>query len=944
MTGLLQSYRLGVGVLSAFFVFAVPAASAAPVSPEFVEREPEGTASGASAVAEAPGGLHVYATASDGDAVNVYSRDQATGELSFVEAVDGPEPVIAGCGAKNLRSPEDLTISADGKHVYAVGQNAVFVFSRNVATGRLTFVEHELHGCPGDSSSPFLTGASSVAIAPGGEFVYVPGSGTIAIFSRDAVSGALEPSGNYVPGDHLGVPVGALDKSSDIVISPELEDGHVYVSRSTEGPVTVFKRNEDDGSLTFVGEALSGGGPVDRRSSLAMSPDGTDLYVTRYDSDAVAVLERDPVAGTLTLVEQEVNFANGVTDMNRPTAIAISGTSAYVAAEADGAIVRFDRAANGTLSFNSTILDQVGGVDGLSGVSDVLVSGDGDNVYASARSDDVVAAFSRTSPGGAIGFLGADPLDAPNGAAAVAVAPGGQHVYVTGTDYGTLSAYARAADGTLTLLERERQGFDDLTDGGDPVQGMFGAIAVAVSPDGKHVYVAGGFDDAIAIFDREPSTGRLSYSGAVFNSDVDVDGLDGVGGIAVSGDGENVYAAGRVDNSLVVFSRDQISGDLEFLEAEVDGVAGVNALEQPRGVAVHGDHVYVSAYDDNAVSVFERDPAGEVDLTDVEANGSGGVVGLLIPSGITVAPDGESVYVAAGATGASGSVAAFDRHPVTGDLTFAEAEVDGIDDLSDVGGEADGIGGALGLAVVPDGESVLVVSKTSGGGTNFDDSLAVFARDPATSRLSFAEVLDDGIGGVDGLKGASGIALAPGGGHAYASATGDDAVSVFDLVPDVAPPPTPPTDDGGGGGGGGDGAGDGPAPSGDAPPPVDGIAPDCDLSGKPKQPSPKNVKVALLCDEDATMELGGTVKVPKVGRVGRAARKIKIAPMTIEIEAGEKAVAKLKLTGKSKKLVKAAMRRGKTSKATITGRVIDARGNEAALDPLKVRLKAKPKK
>jgi DNA-binding beta-propeller fold protein YncE len=87
------------------------------------------------------------------------------------------------------------------------------------------------------------------------------------------------------------------------------------------------------------------------------------------------------------------------------------------------------------------------------------------------------------------------------------------------------------------------------------VEGLDGAIDVAVSPDGENVYVTGIDDNALVVFDRDTDTGALSYS-TLFEDGIDgVDGLAGACGVTVSADGENVYATGVNENTLVVFDR-----------------------------------------------------------------------------------------------------------------------------------------------------------------------------------------------------------------------------------------------------------------------------------------------------------------------------------------------------------------------------------------------------
>ncbi|MDX1746378.1 MAG: Calx-beta domain-containing protein, partial [Halobacteriales archaeon] len=110
-----------------------------------------------------------------------------------------------------------------------------------------------------------------------------------------------------------------------------------------------------------------------------------------------------------------------------------------------------------------------------------------------------------------------------------------------------------------TILDGQGQGtivdivqfliyIEQLVDGVGPVGGLGGAWAVTVSPDGEHVYVASRADDSIVLFDRDLVSGELSCSsgGCVrYQDGVDgVEGLDGVEDLVVTSDGLNLYAVG----------------------------------------------------------------------------------------------------------------------------------------------------------------------------------------------------------------------------------------------------------------------------------------------------------------------------------------------------------------------------------------------------------------
>ena len=152
----------------------------------------------------------------------------------------------------------------------------------------------------------------------------------------------------------------------------------------------------------------------------------------------------------------------------------------------------------------------------------------------------------------------------------------------------------------LTILEIFK-------DGENGVDGLAGPCGVTVSADGENVYVC-GIDGTLAVFNRDTATGALSYS-TLFEDGVDgVAGLDGAIDVAVSSDGKNVYVAGYVDSALVVFDRDTDTGALSYSTLFEDGVAGVDGLAGACGVTVSadGENVYATGVNDNTLVVFDR--------------------------------------------------------------------------------------------------------------------------------------------------------------------------------------------------------------------------------------------------------------------------------------------------------------------------------------------------
>jgi 6-phosphogluconolactonase (cycloisomerase 2 family) len=352
------------------------------------------------------------------------------------------------------------------------------------------------------------------------------------------------------------------------------------------------------------------------------------------------------------------------------------------------------------------------------------------------------------------------------------LSPDGLHVYVASEEENSVAVYSR--DATTAALTFVQK----LVDGVGGVDGIANATGVVVSPDGKHVYVTGGADtaNAVAAFSRDAVTGLLTFIGAQFDGVGGVDGLAYPVNLTMSPDGKNVYVAAYDDSGVSVFSRDAATGALTFVEAKINNVGGVTGLIQATTpvVSPDGKHLYVTAQGGDSIAVFSRD-VGTGALTFVEAlfDNTGGIDGLWGAYGLAVSPDGANVYVGGYN---DHSIVTFDRDSASGALLFTDVQFDG-------NGPIDGLNWPLALAVSDDGTKLYVA------GSYTDHALAVFDRNPATGALSFLEVHKNGVAGVQGLVACNSIRTSPDGKHVYTASRDPGALAIF-ATPSGIPPTT----------------------------------------------------------------------------------------------------------------------------------------------------------
>lgn len=587
----------------------------------------------------------------------VVMRRNSQGELSFLEVYRAGEQGVTG-----LRSPTWAEFSADGAFLYVAtrGDNSVTVFSRDASTGHLEFLETHQDGQSGVFG---LSHAICLHVSGDGRSVYALGfwDNTLVVFDRDPLTGRLtyrETHQNLVGG------VAGMEDPQYFSLSPD--DRDIYVPGTEEDCLVWFQRNAVTGALTYAGTIWDGinGFDLYEPHRTILSQDGRDLYVISIHGNAVAHIRRDVITGSLTYVDA-YQAQNGSWGLFGASHVIISpdGIYLYVSNEYEDSVIVFSRnPGTGVLTYLTTLWD--GDVGGLLGPEYMLCSPNGDDLYVMNQSHRTTH-FKRLGNGHleAFGAYNYGPTDGLGYVFDVAASHDGANLYLVGYEDNSLV--------TLSLDDPSSPEFVDIirsTPG--PSYGLVGVRSVHVSRDDRTVFTVSPSENSLSAFSRNPDHGTLSFQDAVFDGVNGMEGLAGAIDVVSNSDGRFVYVAAYDDSAVGVF--EMAGTTLEHIQTAANGIIGVTGPFRPRSLACSPDDRQIYVAGANALSLLARDnDDGCLDYRESYIDGIGSVYGLSGANGTIVSPDGHHVYASSGLD--DDAILTFDRNPLDGTLQFKVA-------------------------------------------------------------------------------------------------------------------------------------------------------------------------------------------------------------------------------------------------------------------------------
>ncbi len=804
---------------------------------------------GAVSVAESSDSKTIYVAGRTDSAIAVFERDPETELLTFIQAVaDGDE--LGGSTVEGLLGVRALSVVDD--FVYAVGEadGSVVVIERDGESGELVGIVQVVRDGDelGGGTVRGLAGARAIVVSSDDERAYVAGAedAAVVVFER-LLDGSLDFLTSIRNGDPEAV------EGLGGVGSLALYDAHLFAGGAIDDSVVSFSQDIDATELIFVEALTDGGGGAAPGDSITYTIRVTNNGPSQIDDDfasdgAARVVDALPieitdVSWTCTNLNPELVPAgfsvcgslSGTGDIDVRLGMPPGVTVEIVATGS----IRPDAA--GTLVNTASVTVPTGVLD----PDQTNNSATDNDTGLGARADLKVTKISCVREDGQL--AGIDDHDMCVAAGTDQLNPGGQVAY-----WITVENLGPSDVGSVAVTDIFPDAVNDVDWScvGFPIPGLLrpttdtlgqvetenlsGVSFVLVSPDGRHVYASGAADDAVVVYRRSVGPGLLEPVSEVTNGDnhgseeepLLVDGLQGVSALVASSDGRHLYAASPISDSIAIFERNSVSGELTYVGLMQDGVGAVEGLGGVSALAIgpDGSRVYGAGTLDDAISVFSR-AAGTGELTFIEVVREGDpsdgmtVEGLLVPVDLELSGDGQHLFVAG--NGGVGGIAIFDVSEGTAEFIDAVFEGDPTTD-----GVVSGLSGVRDLALTRDGRHLYAASEGSQaialfrrdattGEIEYVDSLAVLmgsgvpavieiaandlevylavsgggndgvvalSRDVENGALTEIGAILDGVAMVDGLSGVSSIALSPEAKHLYAAGTDDDVVSVFDRL------------------------------------------------------------------------------------------------------------------------------------------------------------------
>lgn len=362
-----------------------------------------------------------------------------------------------------------------------------------------------------------LHGATGLAKSPDENHLYVVSKAANALL---AFSTSGQGSGLHFLEEHIDGVGGANYLGGVHKLSLPSEGQYVATLSSDEEAVTIFKRNSSTGTLNILEELKQGANGITSLSapdSLIWSRDSRFLLIGSSLNRRIAIFRRELSSQKMKLVNTLTNV--GVTAMEWTK----NGRFLFVASASDSAIntYSFDKE-TGEPSLLSVHQNNVGGIKDMSEPLDLVISNSGRNLYVAVNGDKSVVSFQVNPSTGALTFVDSYTNNI-GGLNSITMTPDGSRVLATVKSANSQLTFARFAARSLasTMTYTEQQGLlniaasAELRDIEDDLISRLTIVLLNGSSNSSELLAADvqNISSEISVSNYDSETGTLTLSG-----------------------------------------------------------------------------------------------------------------------------------------------------------------------------------------------------------------------------------------------------------------------------------------------------------------------------------------------------------------------------------------------------------------------------------------------
>lgn len=498
---------------------------------------------------------------------------------------------------------------------------------------------------------------------------------------------------------------------------------------------------------------------------IVMSNDKKNIYVASQYSLSSFLYNQN--TNEITFQESYLDNTDGMNGFFGASCIILSKDDrhVYISSENENCITIMNRdTATGMLSLNNIVYDLYG-IYGLMGVHSIAISDDDSYIYTTAwngnfYTEKLISVYLRNHTTGGISHIQSISQYVPGGLhwpKSIKLSRDNNYVYVSSQMDNAISVFQRDSfTGKLTHIQFVENGVNG-------VQGLWSVKAIEISHDDLFLYAI--TRNALTVFTRDRISGQLNFLETHTDNTNGVDGLYGNYSMTVSPDNKNVYTVSNLDSSLVTFSRDAISGLLTFSNKikAIDYWIG-DAVYSTSSMISDNDNLLFTIYWENSLCSYERDSLTGTITPDTAIidNQGASIDGLRGARFVDRSPDNKFLYVASYLDG----VSTYKRDENTGRITQYQI-------IKDDQNGIDGIKAASSICAIPGNKYVLVTGE-------YDNALTLLRRNSNDSLIHLQTIYDN-TGAVNGLNSPSSVLISNDLKHVYVGSKYDSGISVFDF-------------------------------------------------------------------------------------------------------------------------------------------------------------------